>query len=274
MEKSGNLLGCSGAPEWCAPQKITWQWKIDVPLSSFCGICSEGLLTMKSLIFHDFPCLWCTFTKGNWQIHDRGIHLKNPKPNQTHQEIPQNSEFQSSNPIKSYPPRGFPASICKPSQITSGHTWILRGLDRIAKVNDKELAEKCPGINVILGPGMKTRVDAWVFFPKHGGKRLVFLHNSYNWGSITLRMPTLLATITTRLVTFSGWGISISAFTCNECFQKSFFPLGHCKKPMNFRWSWPWSFLLSALVFIFDPSFPTIFDGLSKLVRIEVQDGW
>ena len=24
----------------------------------------------------------------------------------------------------------------------------------IAKVNDKELAEKCPGINVILGPGM------------------------------------------------------------------------------------------------------------------------
>lgn len=121
----------------------------------------------------------------------------------------------------------------------------------------------------------ETRGRMGVFSEAWGeAPRFFFIHNSYNRGSITLRMPTLLATITTRLVTFSGWGISISAFTCNECFQKSFSPLDHCKKPMNFRWSWPWSFLLSALVFIFDPSFPTIFDGLSKLVRLEVKDGW
>lgn len=151
---------------------------------SFCGICSEGLLTMKWFIkkFIDFP--WFSlfvvyFHQGKLADIRPG---NSPEESQTQPNPPGNprnfggSKFQSSNPIKSYPPTGFPDSICKPSQITSGHTWILRGLDRIAKVNDKELAEKCPGINVILGPGMKTRVDAWVFFPKHGGKRLVFFY--------------------------------------------------------------------------------------------------
>lgn len=103
-------------------------------------------------MFHDFHCLWCIFTKGNWQIYDRGIHLKNPKPNQTHQEIPEISGVPSSNPP-------IPLNPIPPE-------------DRIeiAKVNDKELAEKCPGINVILGPGIKTRVDAWVFFSEAWGE--------------------------------------------------------------------------------------------------------
>lgn len=175
MEKSGNLSGCSGAPEWCTPQKITWQWKIDVPLScllvfggvnrfppSFCGICSEGLLTMKWFIkkFIDVP--WFSlfvvyFHQGKLADIRPG---NSPEESKTQPNPPGNprnfggSKFQSSNPIKSYPPRGS--------------NWNRQGQRQ--RVGWEMSGDQCD-----LRPGHQdTRGRMGVFFRSMGGSASFF----------------------------------------------------------------------------------------------------
>ena len=196
MEKSGNLSGCR-APEWCTPWKITWQWKIDFPLScrflggvnrfppSFCGICFEGLLTMKRFIEknHWFSMIFLVCgvfsprETGRYTTGEFTWRIQNPtKPTKKSQKF-RGSKFQSSNPIKSYPPRGFPDSICKPSQITSGHTWILRGIGSNCQGQRQRVGWEMSGDQCDLRPGHEdTRGRMGVFFRSMGGKRLVFFY--------------------------------------------------------------------------------------------------